>query len=90
MTHEPWIQARIDQVEELLDAGCELSQIVEILNNDGFMRIFNGKNVTEDFVFNACLVILAKRMEAKRQIEEEPDVSDEGFDPYSNCYTDDC
>lgn len=71
MAHEPWIQARIDQVEELLDMGCELSQIVEILNNDGFMRIYNGKNVTEDFVFNACLVILAKRMEAKNEQEEQ-------------------
>ena len=69
MAHEDWVQVRIDQVEELLDAGCELSQIVEILNNDGFMRIFNGKNVTEDFVFNACLVILAKRMEAKNEQE---------------------
>ena len=71
MEHEPWIQARIDQVEELLDMGCELSQIVEILNNDGFMRIYNGKNVTEDFVFNACLAILAKRMEAKNEQEEQ-------------------
>ena len=53
MAHEPWIQARIAQVEELLDMGCELSQIVEVLNNDGFMRIYDGKNVTEDFVFNA-------------------------------------
>lgn len=71
MAHEPWIQARIDQVEELLDMGCELSQIVEILNNDGFMRIYQGKNVTEDFVFNACLDILARRMEAKNEQEEQ-------------------
>ena len=71
MAHEDWIQARIDQVEELLDMGCELSQIVEILNNDGFMRIYQGKNVTEDFVFNACLDILARRMEAKNEQEEQ-------------------
>ena len=90
MAHDSFVQDRIDQVEELLDMGCELSQIVEILNNDGFMRIKDGKNVTEDWVFNQCLILLAKRRRAKRQIEEEPDVSDEGFDPYSNCYTDDC
>ena len=71
MAHEPWIQDRINQVEELLDMGCELSQIVEILNNDGFMRIYQGKNVTEDFVFNACLDILARRMEAKLEQEEQ-------------------
>lgn len=70
-TNEDWIQARIDQVEELLDLGCELSQIVEILNNDGFMRIYDGKNVTEDFVFHTCLDILAKRMEAKLEQEEQ-------------------
>lgn len=69
MEHEDWIQARIDQVEELLDLGCELSQIVEVLNNDGFMRIYQGKNVTEDFVFDACLDILARRMEAKLEQE---------------------
>jgi hypothetical protein len=69
MAHEPWIQARIDQVEELLDAGCELSQIVEILNNDGFMRIYQGRNVTEDFVFDACLDILARRIGAKHEQE---------------------
>jgi len=90
MANEDWVQERINQVEDLLDNGYLLEQIVEILNFSGFMQIKDGKNVTEDFVFNACLVILAKRMEAKRQIEEEPDVSDEGFDPYSNCYTDDC
>ena len=66
MAHDSFVQDRIDQVEELLDAGCELSQIVEILNADGFMRIFNGKNVTEDFVFNTMLIILAKRMEANQ------------------------
>lgn len=71
MAHEDWIQARIDQVEELLDLGCELSQIVEVLNNDGFMRIYQGKNVTEDFVFDACLDILARRMEAKLEQEEQ-------------------
>lgn len=69
MAHEDWVQERIDQVEELLNMGCELSQIVEILNNDGFMRIYQGKNVTEDFVFNACLDILARRMEAKNEQE---------------------
>jgi len=69
MAHEDWVQVRIDQVEELLDAGCELSQIVEILNADGFMRIFNGKNVTEDFVFDACLDILARRIGAKHEQE---------------------
>jgi hypothetical protein len=71
MAHEDWIQARIDQVEELLDLGCELSQIVEVLNNDGFMRIYQGRNVTEDFVFDACLDILARRMEAKLEQEEQ-------------------
>ena len=71
MAHEDWVQARIDQVEELLDLGCELSQIVEVLNNDGFMRIYQGKNVTEDFVFDACLDILARRMEAKLEQEEQ-------------------
>jgi len=71
MAHEDWVQERIDQVEELLDMGCELSQIVEILNNDGFMRIYQGKNVTEDFVFDACLDILARRMEAKLEQEEQ-------------------
>jgi len=71
MAHEDWIQARIDQVEELLDLGCELSQIVEVLNNDGFMRIFEGKNVTEDFVFDACLDILARRIGAKHEQEEQ-------------------
>ena len=71
MAHEDWIQARINQVEELLDLGCELSQIVEILNNDGFMRIFEGKNVTEDFVFDACLDILARRIGAKHEQEEQ-------------------
>ena len=71
MAHEDWVQERIDQVEELLDMGCELSQIVEVLNNDGFMRIYQGKNVTEDFVFDACLDILARRMEAKLEQEEQ-------------------
>ena len=71
MAHEDWIQARIDQVEELLNLGCELSQIVEVLNNDGFMRIYQGRNVTEDFVFDACLDILARRMEAKLEQEEQ-------------------
>lgn len=71
MAHEDWVQARIDQVEELLDLGCELSQIVEVLNNDGFMRIYQGRNVTEDFVFDACLDILARRMEAKNEQEEQ-------------------
>lgn len=71
MAHEDWIQARIDQVEELLDMGCELSQIVEILNNDGFMRIYQGRNVTEDFVFDACLDILARRIGAKHEQEEQ-------------------
>lgn len=69
MAHEDWVQDRIDQVEELLNMGCELSQIVEILNNDGFMRIYQGKNVTEDFVFDACLDILARRMGAKHEQE---------------------
>jgi hypothetical protein len=71
MAHEDWIQARIDQVEELLDLGCELSQIVEVLNNDGFMRIYQGRNVTEDFVFDACLDILARRIGAKHEQEEQ-------------------
>ena len=69
MAHEDWVQERIDQVEELLDMGCELSQIVEILNNDGFMRIYQGRNVTEDFVFDACLDILARRIGAKHEQE---------------------
>ena len=69
MAHEDWVQERIDQVEELLNMGCELSQIVEILNNDGFMRIYQGKNVTEDFVFDACLDILARRIGAKHEQE---------------------
>jgi len=69
MAHEDWVQERIDQVEELLDMGCELSQIVEVLNNDGFMRIYQGKNVTEDFVFDACLDILARRIGAKHEQE---------------------
>lgn len=85
-----WGQDRIEQVEELMDNNYLLEQIVEILNFTGFMQMRDGKNTTEDWVFNTMLKILAKRMEAKRQIEEEPDVSDEGFDPYSNCYTDDC
>jgi len=71
MAHEDWVQERIDQVEELLNMGCELSQIVEVLNNDGFMRIYQGRNVTEDFVFDACLDILARRMEAKLEQEEQ-------------------
>lgn len=71
MAHEDWIQARIDQVEELLDLGCELSQIVEVLNNDGFMRIYQGRNVTEDFVFDACLDILARRIGAKHEQEKQ-------------------
>ena len=71
MAHEDWVQERINQVEELLDMGCELSQIVEILNNDGFMRIYQGKNVTEDFVFDACLDILARRIGAKHEQEEQ-------------------
>ena len=69
MAHEDWIQERIDQVEDLLDNGYLLEQIVEILNFSGFMRIKDGKNVTEDFVFNACLDILARRMEAKNEQE---------------------
>lgn len=69
--NEDWVQERINQVEELLDMGCELSQIVEVLNNDGFMRIYQGRNVTEDFVFDACLDILARRMEAKNEQEEQ-------------------
>jgi hypothetical protein len=69
MANEDWVQERIDQVEELLNMGCELSQIVEILNNDGFMRIYQGKNVTEDFVFDACLDILARRIGAKHEQE---------------------
>lgn len=69
MAHEDWVQERIDQVEELLNMGCELSQIVEILNNDGFMRIYQGRNVTEDFVFDACLDILARRIGAKNEQE---------------------
>lgn len=69
MAHEDWVQERIDQVEELLNMGCELSQIVEILNNDGFMRIYLGRNVTEDFVFDACLDILARRIGAKNEQE---------------------
>ena len=69
MAHEDWVQERIDQVEELLNMGCELSQIVEILNNDGFMRIYQGRNVTEDFVFDACLDILARRIGAKHEQE---------------------
>ena len=71
MAHEDWIQERIDQVEDLLDNGYLLEQIVEILNFSGFMRIKDGKNVTEDFVFNACLDILARRMEAKNEQEEQ-------------------
>jgi hypothetical protein len=63
------VQERIDQVEELLNMGCELSQIVEVLNNDGFMRIYQGRNVTEDFVFDACLDILARRIGAKNEQE---------------------
>ena len=50
----------------MLDAGYELSQMVAFLNNDGFWRFFEGKDTTEDFVFNTCLIILAKRMEAKQ------------------------
>ena len=61
-----WHADRIEQVERMLDAGYELSQMVAFLNNDGFWRFFEGKDTTEDFVFNTCLIILAKRMEAKQ------------------------
>jgi hypothetical protein len=71
-----WGQDRIEQVEELMDNNYLLEQIVEILNFTGFMQMRNGKDTTEDWVFNTMLKILAKRMEAKRQIEEEPDGED--------------
>ena len=61
-----WEADRIAQVENMLDAGWEISDMVTFLNNDGFWRIHDGKNKTEDFVFHTCLDILAKRMEAKQ------------------------
>jgi len=66
---DDWIQARIDQVEELFNMGFELSQIVEVLDNDGFMRVYQGRYTTEDFVFDACLDILARRIGAKHALK---------------------
>ena len=86
MAHAIWIEERISQIKELVILGCKFEQIAKIIKNSGLMIIRDNEDVTEEWVFNQCVEIQAKRMRG----EDEPDVSDEGFDPYSNCYTDDC
>jgi hypothetical protein len=66
MAHAQFVQDRIKQIEELMDLGTDFQVIAEIIRNDGFMIVRDGKDTTEDWVFNQCLIILAERMQAPK------------------------
>ena len=71
MAHAIWIQERISQMEELLDLKVEFEKIAKIIRDDGLMIIRDNQDVTEEWVFDQCVLIMAKRIEGKYEQEEQ-------------------